>query len=704
MELKRTKENISDTGILARRVLPQPAKSKLKSFLDSDDNTVENDEDGIAISPPIADLFPHTTVMFADIAGFTAWSSEREPSQVFQLLETLYRKFDKLAHRLGAFKVETIGDCYVAVAGLPEPKKDHALIMSRFAWEIKYTMHETCKKLESSLGPGTADLCLRIGLHSGPVTAGVLRGEKSRFQLFGDTVNTASRIESNSLSNRIQVSQSTADALIVLGKQHWLTARETKIKAKGKGYLQTYWLRIVKRAESSGRHESMNMSGSGNSSYGETASAAGLLLYTSSGRNVLNATTPERMTRLIDWNVDVLASSLTKLIEVRQTGMPRRLRRSCSVEMAHDSSECAPIEELTDIIELPEFNQHGIVARNERVVLDDGVRSQLRDFVCRIASLYRDNPFHNLEHASHVTMSASKLMNRIVVPEDMHFEEGDVHKNRLIQLAESVHNSTFGISSDPLAQFAIVFSALIHDVDHSGLTNVQLVKEGAPVATLYRGLSVAEQNSVTVAWSLLVEPQYDKLRQAIFPTAGERKRFRQLVVTMVLATDIIDSELQQLRKNRWQKAFHEIPESVNSEEDRNRKATIVIEHIIQASDVAHTMQHWRIYCKWNEKLFEEKYLAYVSGHEEVEPSTYWYESEIGFLDHYVIPLAKKLKECGVFGVSSDEYLGFALENRMEWEVKGRDIVQSMALHAQMRLATKRRESPPDDSSDNQRMV
>ena len=413
-------------------------------------------------------------------------------------------------------------------------------------------------------------------------------------------------------------------------------------------------------------------------------------------RNNMDATTPERMTRLIDWNVDVLASSLAKLIEVRQAGMTRRLRRSCSVEAAVDSSECAPIEELTDIIELPEFNQHVIKATTDRMVLDEVVRSQLRDFVGRLASLYRGNPFHNLEHASHVTMSASKLMNRIVVPEDMNFEEGDVQTKRVVQLAENVHNSTFGISSDPLAQFAIVFSALIHDVDHTGLTNAQLVKEGANVATLYKGLSVAEQNSVTVAWSLLVEPQYDKLRQAIFPTSSERKRFRQLVVAMVLATDIIDSELQQLRKNRWQKAFYGIPVSVNSEEDRNRKATIVIEHIIQASDVAHTMQHWRIYCKWNKKLFEEKYLAYLSGHDEEEPSTYWYTSEIGFLDNYVIPLAKKLKECGVFGVSSDEYLGFALENRMEWEVKGRDIVQSMALDVQMRLA-RRIESPLDES-------
>jgi Adenylate and Guanylate cyclase catalytic domain len=78
-------------------------------------------------SDPIADLFPHTTVMFLDIAGFTAWSSEREPSQVFMLLESLYHAFDSVARQLGVFKVETIGDSYVAVAGLPKPRKDHAV-------------------------------------------------------------------------------------------------------------------------------------------------------------------------------------------------------------------------------------------------------------------------------------------------------------------------------------------------------------------------------------------------------------------------------------------------------------------------------------------------------------------------------------------------------------------------------------------------
>lgn len=75
---------------------------------------------------PLADLFPNTTVVFADIAGFTAWSSAREPRQVFTLLETIYGAFDKIAYRHNVFKVETVGDCFVAVAGLPEPNEEHA--------------------------------------------------------------------------------------------------------------------------------------------------------------------------------------------------------------------------------------------------------------------------------------------------------------------------------------------------------------------------------------------------------------------------------------------------------------------------------------------------------------------------------------------------------------------------------------------------
>jgi class 3 adenylate cyclase len=136
------------------------------------------------------------------------------------LLETLYAAFDAIAKRRRIFKVETIGDCYVAVSGLPEPRADHALIIGKFANDIMNVMRNVSRDLETTLGPDTGDLALRIGLHSGPVTAGVLRGERARFQLFGDTMNTAARMEQTGIKSRIQVSQATADYLVTGGKRY----------------------------------------------------------------------------------------------------------------------------------------------------------------------------------------------------------------------------------------------------------------------------------------------------------------------------------------------------------------------------------------------------------------------------------------------------------------------------------------------------
>jgi Adenylate and Guanylate cyclase catalytic domain len=162
----------------------------LKGFLSDKSHYDSKSKELLFQTKPIADLFPETTVIFADIVNFTAWSSVRDPSQVFTLLEAVYNAFDDIARKRRVFKVETIGDCYVAVCGLPEPAKDHAVNMARFARDCMRKMWALMNSLEASLGPDTGDLTMRMGLHSGPVTAGVLRGERSRFQLFGDTMNT----------------------------------------------------------------------------------------------------------------------------------------------------------------------------------------------------------------------------------------------------------------------------------------------------------------------------------------------------------------------------------------------------------------------------------------------------------------------------------------------------------------------------------
>ena len=220
------------------------------------------------------------------------------------------------------------------------------------------------------------------------------------------------------------------------------------------------------------------------------------------------------------------------------------------------------------------------------------------------------------------------------------------------------------------------------------------------LATMYRNKSVAEQNSIDLAWDLLQTDQYRDLRRCIHATEAEFDRFRQLVVQAVLATDIADKELKVLRNARWDKAFAEVLTEENPRDTVNRKATIVIEHLIQASDVSHTMQHWYVYRKWNENFFRECYQAYLDGRAETDPSENWYKGEMGFFDFYIIPLAKKLKLCGVFGVSSDEYLNYALKNRQEWEDRGQEVVAMMM----QQFATGQGKESFDDEPGNRSVI
>ena len=188
----------------------------------------------------------------------------------------------------------------------------------------------------------------------------------------------------------------------------------------------------------------------------------------------------------------------------------------------------------------------------------------------------------------------------------------------------------------------------IYASDHPGVPNAQLVKEETRLARVYKNRSISEQNSLDMAWDLLMDPSYQNLVRTICSTQEELKRFRQLLVQCIMATDIADAELRADRNARWDKAFakkqpkeeglDDSNSSLNfdesgqpkqaltpkdSEDDKNRKATIILEHLIQASDIAHTMQHWEVFRKWNEKLYREMYLAYLHGRAEKDPAEFW---------------------------------------------------------------------------------
>ncbi|CAB9528546.1 Receptor-type guanylate cyclase gcy [Seminavis robusta] len=645
---------------------------RLKSFLSG---SAAGSMDGTSGGQPLADLFPHTTVLFADIAGFTAWSSVRDPSQVFILLQTLYGAFDDLAKRRRVFKIETIGDCYVAVTGLPKPQDNHAIIMARFAHDCLVRMRQVTRQL-ISLGPGTDELGIRLGLHSGPVTAGVLRGDRARFQLFGDTVNTAARMESTGVRNRIQVSQQTAALLTAAGKGHWLKARDDCVHAKGKGVLSTFWV-LVKRGGSVA---------SSSSSVSDATPGSSVPSLSIADRKAMEEAS--RRSRLVDWVVEMLLHYMQQICALRHT---KNVAPSTE-DLVLTKTDCN-LDELVDAISLPKIDASKMKVPKEEAISKEAV-DQLRNLVTEIAKTYNDNPFHNWDHACHVTMACHKFLQRIISP-DLDVAELELAEKNTEKFVSNLHDFTHGINSDPVARTAIIFSALIHDADHRGVSNAQLAREDEAMAEFYNKKSIAEQNSLDICWNMLMSPEYSDLRRCLFANESDMRRFRQVCVNVVLATDIFDKELNDLRKARWNRAFAIVTESKDGQDeeqavvdasppeekptgnDSGLRATIVIEHIIQASDVSHTMQHWHVYRKWNRLLFHEMHEAYRNGRMGADPAKFWYQGELGFFDNYIIPLARKLKDCNVFGVSSEECLNYALRNREEWQERGTEIVEDL---------------------------
>jgi hypothetical protein len=471
-------------------------------------------------------------------------------------------------------------------------------------------------------------------------------------------------MESTGEKGRIQISSVTAELLKAAGHDVWLTPRADAVAAKGKGVLSTHWLvlkdanRSVGTASSSGEPERLT-----NKNKSSQVDFDGAVLGT-------------KEARLVDWVAEMLLQQIKKVVVVHQRSPLNKNANQNMTFQAEEGKIC--LDEVQEAICTPEFNADVAEATLDSQLVQTPLEivHLLRDYVAMIAASYRNNKFHNFEHACHVTMSVAKLLGRVVTP-DLSSKRGESASDRKVRnLAAQIHNFTHGLTSDPLATLALVFTGLIHDADHQGVSNAQLAKEQPELSQHYRNKSVAEQNSLDIAWDLLMADRFLKLREYIFGTQEELRRFRQLIVNMVLATDIFDKELNQLRRDRWERAFHaNLPDSVT----KDLRATIVMEHIIQASDVSHTMQHWHIYQKFNRRLFQEMHAAYKEGRMGADPRTFWYQGELGFFDNYIIPLAKKLKECNVFGVSSDEYLAYAMKNRAEWEERGQEMIEAMLL-------------------------
>jgi guanylate cyclase len=177
----------------------------------------------------IAESYAATSVVFADLVGFTPWANARTPAEVVATLDSLFTRFDASAERHGLEKIKTIGDAYMAVAGAPEPMADHAIAAVEFGREILATV-------ASARAREGAELEMRVGIASGPVVGAVIGDRRMFFDLWGDTVNTAERVESAGIPGRVHLSESTA--ALLPADRYALESREVELK--GLGRLRTY--------------------------------------------------------------------------------------------------------------------------------------------------------------------------------------------------------------------------------------------------------------------------------------------------------------------------------------------------------------------------------------------------------------------------------------------------------------------------------
>ena len=218
LELQREKEMLHIEQMKSEKlmlnILPKPIADRLKRG-----------------EKNIAGSYPEVTVLFSDLVGFTKMSAKKTAPELVKLLNDIFSRFDKRAELLGLEKIKTIGDAYMAVGGLPIPRSDHAEIVA----DMALGMYQDLADFNQA---NQQEIQMRIGIHSGPVVAGVIGFTKFSYDLWGNTVNTASRMESTSGNGRIQVSAITHELL----KEHFVLEEREMIECKGLGPMLTSYV------------------------------------------------------------------------------------------------------------------------------------------------------------------------------------------------------------------------------------------------------------------------------------------------------------------------------------------------------------------------------------------------------------------------------------------------------------------------------
>lgn len=215
-----------DTALALLRLEQAKSESLLLNILPEEIAAILRNE-----SRTIADQYSAASILFADVVNFTPLSATLSPTQALELLNEIFSHFDSLVERYDLEKIKTIGDGYMVAGGVPRPRPDHAQAVARMGLDMVAFIENLPVYRGTKLG-------MRIGIHSGPVVAGVIGQKKFLYDLWGDTVNTASRMESHGAPGRVQISQATYELI----KDEFVCERRGVINVKGKGEMETWYL------------------------------------------------------------------------------------------------------------------------------------------------------------------------------------------------------------------------------------------------------------------------------------------------------------------------------------------------------------------------------------------------------------------------------------------------------------------------------
>jgi len=506
-------------------------------------------------------------------------------------------------------------------------------------------------------------------------------------------------MESTSAKMKIQCSELTYRLLLDAPSRSFTLQQRVEngvagIEVKGKGHQTTYWIKDA-QFRSSSRATSKFV----DSYHPATDIESPENVYGSGVAKNLNETEVSR-----DSNSSGLSSSPSVFHSIVTQPWSLTGQVDYPTNPTLQAMDDADTDDIVECVSsVLEHHLEKCVEARDKSTLDCLARSKIRNLVAEIATTYGDVPFHNFQHAGHVVLSMNKLVHTLQTD-----PQGSL------------------ANADPIIGFSLVFSALIHDAGHTGMSNKILKEQEHPLALRYSDANtpIAEKHAIDLALEILFKDEYKVLRSAIIPAELDKVRFSKIIFQSVLVTDIATSERVKQGIRRFEVAAGpslddqlckcgvcrkgneiidgtydglcpltchledvmagvELGEGVVERFPKEFNVThcglkrcVLNEHLMLSADVSHIMQSWENYMRWNFRLYKEIMACYQKGLCP-DPTDGWFKGEIGFFTFYIIPLAKRTqlffdKEFGRMLVKG------AKDNLILWKEHGEKAAELMA--------------------------